>query len=111
MPALRRQRSARGGAFQFRVSDVVAVPLRGTMLRLRLVEGSPSLDDLAVGRELVLRGPAGEERRVRIRAHSVTIGKPSQARLDLTGEFDVLIEDAAGGEPIEIGWLASGPLS
>jgi hypothetical protein len=111
MPVFRRQRRARGGAFEFRVSDVVAVPLRGTMLRLRLVEGSPSLEDLAVGRELVLRGPAGAERRVRIRAHSVTIGKPAQARLDRTGELDVIIEDDSGGEPIEIGWLAGGPLS
>jgi hypothetical protein len=112
MLGFRRKKSdARGGAFQFRVSDVVSVPLRGTMLRLRVVDGTPALGDLGVGREIVLRSPSGEERRARIIAHPVTIGKPSQARLDQTGEFDVLIDPATqSGDPIEIGWTASGPV-
>lgn len=106
-----RKESSGGGPFVFRVSDVVDVPLRGTMLRLRVVEGTPSLTDLGVGRGLTLRTPAGEERSVRITAHSVTGGKPTQARLDRTGEFDVIV-DVAGlaGEPVEIGWMASGPV-
>jgi hypothetical protein len=112
MLGFRRKKSAAGGgAFQFRVSDVVEVPLRGTVLRLRVMEGTPALGDLAVGEEILLRSTAGEERRVRIADHPVTGGRPSQARLDRTREFDVLIE-AAGtdGDPIEIGWTASGPV-
>jgi hypothetical protein len=50
-----------GGAFNFRVSDVVDVPLRGTKLRLRLLEGSPSMKDLRVGATLLLRTLSGEE--------------------------------------------------
>jgi hypothetical protein len=101
----------RGSAFEFRVSDVVDVPLRGIMLRLRLLDGEPALGDLAVGESLDLRAPDGTGRRVRIAAHPVTGGKPSQQRLERTREFDVLIaEEAAGGEPVEIGWTARGPV-
>jgi hypothetical protein len=110
MLGFRRKRSTRGGAFTFRVSDVVAVPLRGILLRLRVVDGTPGFDDLAVGRSITLRSPAGEERRVTITAHSITGGKPSQERLDRTREFDVIIAPDTAAEPIEIGWMASGPV-
>jgi hypothetical protein len=114
MLGFRRKKRAGGGAFEFRVSDVVDVPLRGIMLRLRVVDGTPALSDLAVGELLELRSPTGARRRVRIAAHSVTAGRPTQARLDRTREFDVVIapEDAAAdAEPIEIGWMATGPVT
>lgn len=98
-----------GGPFSFRVSDVVDVPLRGILLRLRLVDGSPAVADLGVGSKLRLQPAGGAEREVQIKAHSVTAGRPTQERLDRTREFDVVIEDA-GGEPIEIGWMATGPV-
>lgn len=109
MPGVKRKGGS-GGEFRFRVSDVVEVPLRGIMLRLRLVDGMPSVADLGVGSELLLRGGTGPERRVRIAAHSVTGGRPTQKRLDRTREFDVILaaeDDAA--VPIEIGWMATGP--
>jgi hypothetical protein len=109
-----RKRSAAGGAFAFRVSDVVDVPLRGIVLRLRLLEGTPALADLGVGSSLQLHAPDGTERRVTIAAHPVTGGKPSQDRLDRTREFDVLIAAQPGDEgatPVEIGWTASGPVT
>jgi hypothetical protein len=109
MAVLKRKRSS-GGPFTFRVSDVVTVPLRGTLLRLRLVDGEPLLGDLGVGSELLLRGGAGSERRVRIAAHSVTGGRPSQKRLDRTREFDVILTRDDAAEPVEIGWLATGPV-
>jgi hypothetical protein len=109
MARLRRPRNNRGGPFTFRVSDVVEVPLRGTLLRLRLVNGTPSMDDLGVGAALRLRSPAGVERDVHVTAHSVTGGKPTQERLDRVRELDVLI-DGAAEKPIEIGWTASGPV-
>jgi hypothetical protein len=107
-----RRKDGRGGDFTFRVSDVVDVPLRGTMLRLRLVDGTPALSDLDVGSALRLRGMNGTERQVRITAHSVTGGRPTQQRLDRTREFDVIIaNDADHAERVEIGWMASGPVA
>jgi hypothetical protein len=110
MSEFRRTGNDRGGPFRFRVSDVVDVPLRGVLLRLRLVDGTPSIDDLGVGAALRLRSPDGAERDVRVRAHAVTGGRLTQARLERVRELDVLIEDGASGTPIEIGWIASGPV-
>jgi hypothetical protein len=109
---LGRKKAARaqGGAFSFRVSDVVDVPLRGTVLRLRLVDGAPSMADLGVGSSIRLRSPLGLEADVQITGHSVTGGRPTQERLDRTRELDVLVDDAALQEPVEIGWTATGPL-
>jgi hypothetical protein len=83
------------------------------MLRLRLTEGTPSMADLAVGKVLRLRSPRGETRDLPILAHSVTGGNPTQKRLDRTRELDVIVDGAlaAGdGEPVEIGWVVSGPI-
>ena len=102
-----------GGAFRFRVSDSLAVPLRGHLLRLRRVEGRPALSDLGVGRQLKLVGRSGASRAVTIRAHSVTSGRMTQARLDAKGELDVVITtaDAQGDSaPVGIGWFAEGPV-
>jgi hypothetical protein len=110
MAAFRRAKKDGGGPFTFRVSDVVDVPLRGLLLRLRLVAGSPSMGDLGVGTALRLRSPSGVERDVRVTGHAVTGGRPTQERLDRVRELDVLVEDGASGEPIEIGWIASGPV-
>lgn len=110
MPVLRGRKKTTDGAYTFRVSDVVEVPLRGTVLRLRLVEGTPSMRDLGAGSTLRLRSPAGAERAVTIAAHAVSSGKATQARLDRVRELDVVIaEDSAADGPIEIGSLATGP--
>lgn len=110
MSVLRRRRKSEGGAYTFRVSDVVDVPLRGTVLRLRLVKGTPSMRDLGAGCTLTLRSPAGAERTVTIAGHAASSGRASQARLDRARELDVVIADEAATEsPVEIGWLATGP--
>jgi hypothetical protein len=112
MPGSKKSRGA-GGSFSFRVSDVVEVPLRGTKLRLRLLEGSPSMKDLGVGSTLVLQTPSGEERRAQIVAHASSSGFARQDRLERTRELDVIVTDdgAAPGVriPAEIGWTATGP--
>jgi hypothetical protein len=113
MPGSKKQ-GADGGAFSFRVSDVVEVPLRGTMLRLRVVDGTPSMKDLGIGRVLVLRSPAGAEQRVEIVAHAAMSGRARQERMDRAREIDVLV--TADGSPpgvripAEIGWTAGGPV-
>lgn len=111
MVANMTRQGSRDGAFRFRVSDAVDVPHRGVLLRLRLLEGRPSLDELRPGRRLVLRSPDGEERRVRVQDYSVTGGRATQARLERTRELDVVISRAdayQGGRRVEIGWLVVG---
>ena len=108
MLGMGRKKSGSRSAFALRVSDVVHVPLRGTMLRLRVLDGQPSMSDLGIGSRLRLRSTSGAERDVRIVAHAVTGGNPTQERLDRTGELDVVVADETGGEPVEIGWTASG---
>jgi hypothetical protein len=108
-----RVKMAKGTSYTFRVSDSVNVPLRGRMLRLRLTEGSPSMKDLSVGETLRLTSPGGETRDVSILAHSVTSGIPTQKRLDRNRELDVIVseeEATTGGVPIDIGWMARGPI-
>jgi hypothetical protein len=104
---------AKGGSYTFRVSDALDVPMRGHMLRLRLVDGAPSMGDLAVGKSLRLKSPDGLTRDIPIVAHSVTSGMPTQKRLDSTRELDVIIDSGLArgdGQPIEIGWVATGPV-
>ncbi|MEX1181917.1 MAG: hypothetical protein WEF86_01690 [Gemmatimonadota bacterium] len=112
MLGLKRKAVRGDGVFSFRVSDVVEVPLRGTLLRLRLLDGTPSMGDLAVGSRLRLRGLSGAEREVVIKAHSLTGGRATQGRLDRTRELDVVLEQRGSeGEPVEIGWTAHGPVN
>jgi hypothetical protein len=102
---------AAGGEFRFRVSDSVDVPLRGRMLRLRVVEGSPAMADLKPGSALRVSG-SGQQRIVTVVAHAVTSGRATQARLDRVRELDVVIADDAERDdgPVGIGWYASGPV-
>lgn len=100
-----------GDSFRFHVSDVVEVPLRGYLLRLRLLEGSPRISELGPGRFLRLRAPDGTERAVRVQDFAVIGGRATQARMERTRELDVVIsrEDAlAGGRAIGIGWVVVG---
>jgi hypothetical protein len=100
-----------GESFRFRISDAVEVPMRGYLLRLRLLEGSPRISELGPGRSLRLRAPDGAERVVRVLDFAVVGGRATQARLERTRELDVVIsqEDArAGGRTVGIGWLVVG---
>lgn len=83
-------------AYRFRVSDAVPVPLRGTMLRLKLLEGEPDLSALKAGSTIRLEGPGGETRSVEVKGLSVTGGRASQKLLRQYGQLDVLIPQAAG---------------
>ncbi len=99
------------GGYRFRVSDAVEVPLRGTMLRLKRVEGQPSLGALEPGSTVRLQSPEGDTREVSVRGISVTGGRSTQANLDRYGQLDLIIapEDAAaGGRPVTIGWFLIG---
>jgi hypothetical protein len=103
----------RRDGFEFRVSDALVVPLRGRLLRLRVISGKPQASALAVGKRLCVRAPDGNEREVRILDHSMTGGRVSQAGLDRKREVDVIVaneESEIDGEPIGIGWTAHGPV-
>jgi hypothetical protein len=106
--------TAPGGAYRFRVSDSLNVPLRGHLLRLRLLEGMPSVKDLAPGKRIRLSGPSGASREVAILGHSATGGRATQERLEAKRELDLVIraEDAGEGtERVEIGWQVTGPVA
>lgn len=113
MPVLKRKKANYSDTFTFRVSDVVQVPWRGTVLRLRVADGKPSMSDLGRGARLRVRSPNGAERVVTITDYAVSSGRATQERLDRVRELDVLIsDDAAATEgPIGIGWIASGPVA
>ncbi len=99
------------GAYRFRVSDAVEVPLRGMMLRLKRVEGTAPLGALEPGATLRLMAPDGVTRTARVKALSVTGGRPTQERLDRYGQADVVIapeEARVDGRPVEIGWYVVG---
>jgi hypothetical protein len=101
------------GPFQFRVSDSVQVPLRGYLLRLKLLNGEPQLDDLSPGRRIRIKAPSGRERVITVKDFSATAGFPSQEKLEQHRELDIIVEATEGvvdGEEIEIGWIASGPV-
>lgn len=104
---------SQGGAPRFNVSDALDVPLRGFLLRLRRVTGDVSVKDLGPGSRLLLRSPDGLERTVTVVAKSLTGGRNTQARLEKTGQIDLIIssEDAyLEGRPVGVGWSAEGPL-
>lgn len=101
------------GTPRFNVSDALDVPLRGFLLRLRLLEGTPSVKDIGPGTRLRLRAPDGHERVVTVSAKSLTGGRNGQQRLDRTGQIDVIIpteEAYAGDRAVGIGWQAEGPI-
>ena len=101
------------GPFKFRVSDSVQVPLRGQMLRLKLLDGVPGLADVSPGRKIRVHSPSGAERVIVIKDFSATAGVMTQEKLERYRELDVVVEahDAViDGSEIEIGWTASGPV-
>lgn len=95
--------------YRFRVSDAYFVPLRGWMLRLKLLEGDFDPSMLKPGRTLRLTAPGGEDRVVTVKGLSVTGGFQRKERVDAYREFDVVIpeEDAVrDGRQVAIGWEA-----
>ena len=97
--------------YRFRVSDSYFIPLRGWMLRLKLLEGTFEPSMLKPGNTLRLTGPRGDERTVTVKGLSVTGGFQKKDRVAAYKEFDVVIpeEDAAGERRIAIGWEATPP--
>ncbi len=101
----------KNGGYRFRVSDAVPVPLRGMMLRLRLLEGTPQLGDLEPGDKIRIVAPDGAARVARIKAIAMTEGRPTQERLERERQLDVVIgpEDARqDGRAVGIGWYVEG---
>lgn len=95
--------------YRFRVSDAYFVPLRGWMLRLKLVEGDFDPKTLKPGSSLRLVPPDGEDRVVTVKGLSATGGRQKKERVERYREFDVVIspEDAVRDErEVNIGWAA-----
>jgi hypothetical protein len=95
--------------YRFRVSDAYFVPLRGWMLRLKLLDGSFEPSMLKPGSTIRLRAPDGEERQISVLGLGATGGRQKQTRVDTYGEFDIVISQADAVQddrPIELGWEA-----
>lgn len=95
--------------YRFRISDAYFVPLRGWMLRLKLLEGDFEPKTLKPGSSLRLVPPDGDDRVVTVKGLSVTGGRQKKERVDTYREFDLVIspEDATQDDrKVEIGWLA-----
>ena len=95
--------------YRFRVSDAYFVPLRGWMLRLKLLDGDFEPKALKPGSSLRLVPPDGDDRVVTVKGLSVTGGRQKKERVEEYREFDLVIspEDAVqDDQQVEIGWLA-----
>ena len=95
--------------YRFRVSDAYFVPLRGWMLRLKLLDGEFNPKSLKPGSSLRLVAPDGDDRVVTVKGLAVTGGRQNRQRVEDTREFDVVIppEDAVQDDrEVEIGWEA-----
>jgi hypothetical protein len=95
--------------YRFRVSDAYAVPLRGWILRLKLLDGSFEPGMLKPGAPLRLVAPDGEDREVSVLGLAATAGNQTRERVDTYSEFDIVIpaEDAVrDGKAVTLGWEA-----
>lgn len=96
--------------YRFRVSDAYFVPLRGWMLRLKLLDGEFTPSMVKPGSSIRLVAPDGRDRVVTVKALSATGGFQKKARVDAYREFDVVIptEDAIRDDVrVAIGWEAT----
>jgi hypothetical protein len=96
--------------YRFRVSDAYFVPLRGWMLRLKLLEGEFEPSMLKPGAPLRLVAPDGEARPVTVKGLAATGGRQKKARVDEYGEYDLVISPADAvqdGRQVAIGWEAT----
>lgn len=96
-------------AYRFRVSDAYFVPLRGWMLRLKLLEGDFDPKSLKPGSDLRLLAPDGEERVVRVKGLGATAGVQTRDRVEAYHEFDVVIPESDAVKDdrrVAIGWHA-----
>lgn len=95
-------------SYRFKVSDSANVPYRGHLLRLKLASGTAPVKALQAGARLRVSGPRGEAGEVSVLGHAAVGGRPTQARLDRTGELDIVIpaeQAIVDGARIEIGWM------
>lgn len=96
--------------YRFRVSDAYFVPLRGWMLRLKLLDGDFDPKMLRPGGSLRLVAPDGEDRVVTVKGLSTTGGRQKKDRVQEYAEYDLVIpvEDAIRDDrQVEIGWEAT----
>lgn len=93
--------------YRFNVSDSYLIPLRGWMLRLKLVEGDFDPSMLKPGSEFRLIAPDGAERKATVKGLAVTGGRQTAERVKRYKEFDIVIsaEDAvAEDREVDLGW-------
>lgn len=94
-------------SYELKVSDSLHVPYRGHLLRLKIADGVPRLQELKAGSRLRVRGPDGRTGVIEILGFPTTAGRQTQERLERTRELDIVIpaqQAMIDGARIEIGW-------
>lgn len=94
--------------YRFRVSDAYFVPLRGWMLRLKLLDGSFEPSMLKPGTQVRLTAPDGADRTITVMGLGATGGRQKKERVETYNEFDIVIsqEDAERDDrPVQLGWV------
>lgn len=95
--------------YRFNVSDAYAVPLRGWMLRLKLVDGDFEPPMLSPGSTFRLVAPDGEARTATVKGLSATAGRQTRQRVETYNEFDIVIptgDAVVDDREVAIGWSA-----
>lgn len=94
--------------YRFRVSDAYHVPLRGWLLRLKLLDGDFEPSMLKTGTRIRLTSPTGDERTASVRGLAATGGRQSADRVAAYREFDIIIPESdavQNGRAIDLGWM------
>jgi hypothetical protein len=93
--------------YRFRVSDAYAVPLRGWLLRLKLLDGDFQPRMLGPGTSIRLVDPHGNERVVSVLGLAATAGRQTRERVEKYREFDIVLSErdaVRDGQEVGLGW-------
>lgn len=89
----------------FRVIDALDAPHGGRIVRLRVLEGHPTVKELK-GATLEARPPGnGDQRLLRVRNFAILGGRPSDRRIAQSKRCDLVIDDLTpGDDAVDVGW-------
>lgn len=101
------------GRLVFRIVDALVAPHRGRILRLRALEGRPTVSALEDATLRAVSPDGSEERLVRVLDFSLLGGKPSDERFARSGRVDLVVGPADDRpiDDVDLGWRVEGPVS
>lgn len=92
----------------FRVIDALDAPHGGLLVRLRVLDGQPTVKALKHATLRAISPRDGTERLLRVRDFAILGGRPSNRRIASTRRCDLIVEDVTpeGGSDanVDVGW-------